>query len=258
MSTVFLTPRSATPGYSLASVSRMEWIKLRSLRSTWWALAFTVAAAIGIGIGGGLSADAGTRDVTNDMLSGMALGLLVTGVLGVLSFSGEYGSGLIRTTLAAVPSRRRLLAAKAVVLGTTALAVGELAAVVSFVAGTLALPAAVATPSLTDPAVWRAILLGGLGYALIGLLGVGLGAIVRHTAAAIGVLVGGVYVLGQALGALLEPIRGYVPVSLVANSLATTRRLDFAPDPWVGLLVLIGYAAVALGAGAWLLVRRDV
>ena len=255
--TTLVLARPAAPGYSLRTVSRMEWIKLRTLRSTWWALAFTVAAAIGIGIGGGITAKGTTFDVTNDLLAGMALGLLVTGVLGVLMISSEYGSGLIRTTLAAVPNRRLLLTAKAVVFGATALVVGEIAAFVSLLAGSLALPAKIPAPSLADPAVLRAVLLGGAGYALIGLLGVGLGAVVRHTPAAIGALVGGVYVLGQVLGASFETVRGYVPVSLVANSLATTRQLDYAPGPWVGLLVLIGYAGVALGAGVWVLSRRD-
>jgi hypothetical protein len=256
MSTLSLTaPR--TPGYSVSSACRMEWIKLRSLRSTWWALGLTIAAAIGLGIVGGLGAKTTTVDVTNNVLSGMAVGLLVTGVLGVLMCTNEYGSGLVRTTLAAVPDRRVLLTAKAVVLGATALVVGELAALVSFVAGTSALPAAVPAPSITDPAVVRAIVLGGAGYALIGVLGVGIGAIVRHTPAAIGVLVGGVYVVGQALGASVEAVRGYVPVGLVSDSLATTRSIDHAPSPWVGLLVLMAYAAVALGGGAWPMSRRD-
>ena len=150
-----------------------------------------------------------------------------------------------------------LLAAKAVVFGTAALVAGEIASFISFLAGTAALPAGIAGPSLGDPGVLRAVLMSGTGYCLIGLIGLGLGTIIRHSPAAIAVLVAGVYVAAQLVGALANALIGYVPVSLVANSMSTVQRLPHTPPPWAGLAVLVLYAVVALGIGGVLLVRRD-
>lgn len=249
-----------------APAARMEWIKLRSLRSTWWTLAITVAAAVGIAAAVGANTTDGAGDLTNNALAGVAVGLLLTGVLGLLAMTSEYTSGLIRATLAAVPARPLLLTAKAAVFGGLALAAGEAASFVAFLVGGAALPAGVAGPSLTQPAVLRAVLLAGAGYCLIGLIGLGLGAAVRHTGAALAVLVGGVYVLGQATAAFVHPLIGYVPISIVANSLTVVRPLTCAPgdgfcphflSPWAGLGMLCLYAAAALAVGAWQLARRD-
>jgi ABC-2 type transport system permease protein len=106
------------------------------------------------------------------------------------------------------------------------------------------------------------VVLGGAGYCLIGLIGLGLGAIIRHTPAAIAVLVGGVYVVAQWVAAFAPAIMPYLPIAIVANSLSVVRpvpiegQLHFL-SPWAGLGVLCGYAAVTLVAGAWLLARRD-
>ena len=243
--------------YGFGQVARMEWIKLRTLRSTWWTLAVTVVAAVGIAVAVGVNTKDASADLTNNALAGIAVGLLLTGVLGVLVITPEYGSGMIRSTLAAAPNRSLLLAAKAAVFGTAALVVGEIASFISFLAGTAALPAGITGPSLADPGVLRAVLLSGTGYCLIGLVGLGLGTIIRHSPAAIAVLVGGVYVAAQLVGALANSLIGYVPVSLVANSMSTVQRLPHTPPPWAGLAILALYAAVALGIGGVLLVRRD-
>jgi ABC-2 type transport system permease protein len=243
--------------YGFRQVARMEWIKLRTLRSTWWTLAITVAGAVGIALAVGANTGNASGDLTNNALSGISVGLLLTGVMGVLVMSSEYSSGMIRPTLAAIPSRPLLLAAKSAVFATVALVAGEVASFVAFFAGRATLSNGIPGPSLSQPGVLRAVVLSGAGYCLIGLLGLGLGAIVRHTPAAITVLVGGVYVVGQLLGALTGALLGYVPVSIVANSLSTVQPLDGMPTPWVGLGVLCLYAAAALGVGGWLLVRRD-
>jgi ABC-2 type transport system permease protein len=252
-----MTPTRHTSRHTFRHVARMEWIKLASLRSTWWTLGLTVAAAVGIAAAVGANTEDGSGDLTNNALSGIAVGLLSMGVLGVLAMTAEHSSGTIRTSLSAAPDRTRLLAAKAVVFGAAALVVGEVASFVAFLAGGAALPDGVAAPSLGDPGVLRAVLLAGAGYCLIGLLGLGLGAIVRHTPAAIGVLVGGVYVVSQFVGAMSEALMGWVPVSIVANSLTTVEPMDGMLSPAAGLAVLAGYAAVALGVGGWLLERRD-
>ena len=247
--------------YRFTQVARMEWIKLRSLRSTWWVLAATVAGAVGIAVAVGVNTENAAGDLTNNALAGISLGLLLAGVLGVLAMTGEYSSGMIRATLAAIPHRPLVLAAKAAVFGALALAAGEAAGFIAFFAGTAALPGRVPGPTLGQPGVLRAVVLGGAGYCLIGLLGVGLGAIIRHTPAAIAVLVGGVYVAAQFVAVLAHSLMPYLPVAIVANSLTTVRPVpgegSHFLSPWAGLAVLSLYAAAALGAGAWLLARRD-
>jgi hypothetical protein len=241
--------------------ARMEWIKLRSLRSTWWVLALTVAGAVAIAVAVGVNTEDAAADLTNNALAGISLGLLLVGVLGVLAMTGEYTSGTIRATLAAVPNRPLVLAAKAAVFGAVALAAGEAAAFIAFAAGGAALPPAVPAPTLGQPGVLRAVVLGGAGYCLIGLLGVGLGAVVRHTPAAIAVLVGGVYVLAQLVAGFATWVMPYLPIAIVANSLSVVRpagddQVQFL-SPWAGLGMLSVYAAVTLAAGAFLLARRD-
>jgi ABC-2 type transport system permease protein len=253
---------AATRGrYRFSHVARMEWTKLRSLRSTWWVLAVTVAGAIGIAVTVGVNTRDATADLTNNALAGISLGLLLVGVLGVLVMTGEYSSGMIRATLAAVPNRPLVLAAKAAVFGMVALAVGEAAGFIAFFAGGAALPDRVPAPALGQPGVLRAVVLGGAGFCLVGLIGLGLGAIIRHTPAAIAVLVGGVYVLAQFVAVVTQALMPYLPIAIVANSLTVVRPMtdDQAQflSPWAGLAMLGLYAAVTLGIGAWLLARRD-
>jgi ABC-2 type transport system permease protein len=261
--TTTATPRVPDGHYRFAQAARMEWIKLRSLRSTWWALGATVAGAIGVAVAVGVNTKDATADLTNNALAGIALGLLLTGVLGVLEVTGEYSSGTIRVTLTAIPNRPLVLAAKAAVFGAVALVVGEAAAFIAFFAGGAALPSTIAAPTLGQPGVLRAVILGGAGYGLIGLLGLGLGAIIRHTPAAIAVLVGGVYVLAQMVAAFAPPMMPYLPVAIVANSLSAVQPVAAVGQvhflsPWAGLGVLGLYAAVTLVAGAWRLASRDV
>jgi ABC-2 type transport system permease protein len=252
--------------YGLVDVARMEWIKLRSLRSTWWTLAITVAGTIGIGVAVGVSTRNPSSDVTNNVLAGVIPGLLLAGVLGAATMTSEYTSGMIRATLAAVPRRGLVLAAKAGVFGTVMLAVGEAASFISFFAGRATLRHGIPAPALTQPGVLRAVVLSGASFCLIGLLGLGLGAIIRHSGAAIAVLVGGVYVAATFAGNLSRTAGAYMPIMIVGNSLSTTKPQACpghgAPCPhllstWAGLAMLCLYGAVALGIGGWLLVRRD-
>jgi hypothetical protein len=235
----------------------MEWIKLRSLRSTWWGLAVTVAGALGIAVAVGVNTKNAAADLTNNALAGISVGLLLTGVLGVLVMTGEYSSGMIRATLAAIPNRPLLLAAKAAIFGVVALTVGEAAAFIAFYAGGAALPDAIPAPTLGQPGVLRAVVISGAGFCLVGLIGLGLGAIIRHTPAAIAVLVGGVYVLAQFIAAAAQTVLAYIPISIVANSLSATKPLPGMLSPWAGLAMLCLYTAVTLSIGGWLLARRD-
>ena len=258
-------PAAAAGHYRLPHAARMEWIKLRGLRSTWWTLALAVAGAAGIGVAVGLNSKTAATDVTNNILAGVSVGLLLTGVLGVLTMTSEYSSGMIRATLAAIPRRRLVVAAKAAVLGATTLALGEVASFIAFFAGDAALRHGIAAPTLDQPAVLRAVLLAGAGYCLIGLIGLGLGAIIRHSGAAIGVLVGGVYVVSQFVAMAAKPLMPYLPISIVANSLTTTKPYSCGGQggcphflsAWAGLGVLGLYAAVLLAVGAVMLAKRD-
>ena len=244
----------------------MEWIKLRTLRSTWWTLAITLAGASARAVVIGLNSKNAAGDLTNNALAGMVPGLLLTGVLGVLIMTSEYTSGMIRATLAAAPRRLLVLAAKAAVFGGVTLVLGEAAAFTAFFAGGAALWHGITAPALTQPGVLRAVVLSGASFGLIGLLGLGLGAIVRHTAGAIGVLVGGVWILAQVIGALAHGAIAYLPISIIANSLGTTKPETCGGSAggcphllsgWAGLGVLCLYAVVLLVVGGWLLSRRD-
>jgi ABC-2 type transport system permease protein len=243
--------------YGFANLARMEWIKLRTLRSTWITLAVSIAGAFGVAIAVGINTKTASEDITNNVLAGVALGLLTIGVLGVLTMTSEFSSGMIRATLAAAPNRSLVLAAKVGVFAVLALVVGEIAAFISFFAGATALRHGIPAPSLGDPGVLRAILLSGAGYCLIGLVGLGIGAIVRNSPAAVGVLVGGVYVLAQVLGSVAHSVVPYLPISIEAGSLAEVKPQPHMLSPWGGLGMLALYAAVTLVAGGMVLARRD-
>lgn len=236
------------------AAARMEWIKLRSLRSTWWTFGAALAGAVAIAIAVGANSGDPSADVTNNVLAGVAPGLLLIGVLGVLTMTSEYSSGMVRATLAAVPDRRVLLAAKAAVFGGVTLVVAEVTAFTAFLSGRAALPHRVPAPGLGDPGALRAVVLSGVGIALIGLFGLGLGALIRHSAAALAVYAGAVFVVGQLLVAVASSAVNYVPLAIVSGSLSE-RRPDL--PPWSGLAILSLYAVLTLGAGGLLLTRRD-
>ena len=218
-----LAARVPAGHYRFRHAARMEWIKLRSLRSTWWTLVITVAGAIGIGVTVGINTRDAGGDLTNNALAGIVPALLLSGVLGVLTMTSEYSSGLIRATLTAIPRRGLLLAAKAAVFGAVALAAGEAASFISFFAGGAALRHGITAPALGQPGVLRAVLLAGTGFCLVGLLGLGLGVIIRHSGAAIAVLVGSVYVVPPLIGAVAHQVAAYTPIFIIANSLSTTK-----------------------------------
>jgi ABC-2 type transport system permease protein len=253
-------------GYRLRNVIWMEWIRLRSLRSTFWLAAAVTVGTIGIG-SATLAAyrshlpRPGAAQMVNDGLAGLVLGQLLIGVLGVLTMTGEYSSGMIRATLAAVPNRRLLLTGKAIVLGAIGVAVGELAAFGAFLGSQAALSgSAVPRSTLGDPAVLRTVVLGGVYLALIGLIGLGIGAAVRHAGAAIGTLFG-LLLVPMFVLVLLGPvglhIATFMPMFLMINSIAVVKPTTGCPSAWTGIAVICGYAVLVLGLGGRLLARRD-
>jgi ABC-2 type transport system permease protein len=243
--------------YRFRHVARMEWIKLRTLRSVRWTLLLALAGMIGIGIAAGFNTRNPRGDVTNNILVGGALGSVLFAVLGVLVITSEYSSGTIRATLAAIPRRPLVLAAKAAVFGAVALAAGELVTFADFLAGAAFVHGGVPRPALSQATDLRAVALSGAYLCLIGLIGLALGAIVRHGAAAIAVLVGLVFVAPLA-GLAATPAGKYLPELIYANSLGATKPVaGFGVSPWAGLGIICAYAAVLLAVGGWLLVRRD-
>jgi ABC-type transport system involved in multi-copper enzyme maturation permease subunit len=243
--------------YGFGQAARMEWIKLRTLRSVKWSLLVALAGMIGIGVASGFNTQNPRSDVTSNILVGGALGSLVFAVLGVLVMTSEYSSGTIRATLVAIPRRPLVLAAKASVFGVVALVTGELATFAGFIAGAAFVRAGVPHPALSQPAVLRAVAMSGAYLCLIGLSGLALGAIVRHGAAAIGVLDADVFVAPLA-GLAATPAGKFVPELIYANSLGATKPVSgFSLSPWAGLGIVCAYAAVLLAAAGWLFARRD-
>ncbi|HLX47772.1 MAG TPA: hypothetical protein VKS82_05530 [Streptosporangiaceae bacterium] len=256
--------RRASGGYRFRHVASMEWIKLRSQRYPLWTLAAMSALMIGIGVLTGHNAprhNLSGYDPTNAGLAGLAIAQLVVGVLGVLMMTGEYSSGLIRATFAAVPRRRLVLAAKAVIFGTGTLVLGEILAFITFFAMRLSLPAGVPHPALGQPGVLRAVIMAGVYLCLIGLIGMGIGTLVRHTAVAISILVALLFVISIVLLALPHhmayPVGKFLPVIIAENSLTAVVPTTPALPVWTGLGMMCLYTAVLLGAGGWLLARRD-
>jgi ABC-2 type transport system permease protein len=261
-----------SPGhYRFAQVARMEWAKVRTLRSTTWILLIVAAGMIGLAIvalrqypSGWAHMSAAQRksfDPTEDGFTGLALGQLALGVLGALAITSEYSSGMIRATLSAVPRRWMVLAAKAAVLGALTLAAGELLAFAAFQAGQAVLAAPAPHATLGQPGVLRAVLMAGAYLCLIGLIGLGLGAVIRHTAGAIGAMVAIVFVLPPVTLALPESVQHavarFLPEVIAENSLTAVKPVAYSLAPWAGLGMLGLYALVALGAGGWLMARRD-
>jgi hypothetical protein len=262
-----VTMAGARPGhYRFGHVVRMEWIKLRSVRSTWWLLVFVVFAMVASGVGVGLGYRAHVpvataAQIVGNALAGAALAQLLIGALGVLTVTREYSSRMVRLTFAAVPRRGLVLAAKATVFGGLAFAVGEVASFAAFVAGQAAIAGSpVPSASPTDPAVLRPVLLTGAYLGVIGLLGLGLGTVIRHTGGAIGALFGALFVpmfLAALFGSAGIAVLKFVPVFILANSVAVVTPVPGTLSAWAGIGVLCLYAVTGLGLGWWLLVRRD-
>jgi ABC-2 type transport system permease protein len=254
--------RQSPGGYRFRHLARMEWIKLRSLRSTWLILALAVGASAGAALATGGSNTTSGGTFVSYALTGMLIGVLLFGVAGVLAMTGEYASGTISATFAAAPRRLRVLAAKAAVAGAVALITGEAAAFLSFFAGGMTLRHGITPPALSRPGVLRAIALTGASLSLAGLFGLGIGAIIRHTAAAVTVVVGVVFG-GEFIGQLGPAIRPYLPLDIVSHSLGATGPACLpgaAPcwlSPWSGLATLAGYAVTALFLGGLVLIWRD-
>jgi ABC-2 type transport system permease protein len=248
--------------YDLRRVTRMEWCKLSTVRSTAVILGLFAAGMIGFAALIGATAPNHpdpSFDPTENLFAGLALGQLLIGALGVLTLSSEFSTGSIRATFAAVPRRGRVLAAKAAVTAAVTLVLGELLAFAAFASFQLAARPGVALPSLGQPGVLRAVLMGGAYPCLAGLIGLGLAALVRHTVGAIATVVVALLVLPQTLIPLGEhnSVLKFLPEIIAENSLTAVKPVANSLSAGAGFGLVCLYAAVTLAAGGWALARRD-
>jgi hypothetical protein len=266
-------PTTSVGGHlRLPSVLSSEWIKMRTVRSTIWTLAAMAAITLGVAAiatvstsGNWPTVSLGSKlafDPTSLSLIGLLFSQLVIGVLGVLVMSAEYGTGTIRSTLAAVPNRPLVLATKTAIFAAVALVVGEVLAFGGFLLGqSLLSPAPHA--SLSQPGVLQAVAGGGLVVAVVGLFGLGLASIIRHTAGAITTFVGALLVLPLLIQALPSSIGHqigkFLPLNIGQAMVTVNHAASHTPTftPWVGFAILCGYAVGALAVGGWLMVKRD-
>jgi ABC-2 type transport system permease protein len=250
--------------YGLGHVVRAELTKIRTLRSTFWTLLVTAVGTLAVTVLSTRSAGGHNHawyqgfDPTNQALAGLALGALAIGVFGVLSVTGEYATGTIRSSLSAVPRRPALLMGKVLVVGTIALAVGEVLIFAAFWVGQAVLAHGGAPSAhLGQPGVLRAVVLSGAFLALLGLLGLGLGVIIRHTAGAIAAYVGITFLLPLLLQRVSGTPSRYTPVGILANSVSAVVRQSNQVSAPVGFLLMVLYSAAVLGLAAVFISRRD-
>lgn len=243
---------------------RAEVCKLRSVRSTYWALLSVVVSNVGLAalVAVVLPAHlAESLDATRISLGGLHLSQLAIGVLGVLVVASEYDTDTILVTLSAVPRRRCMLTAKVIVFAGTALVVGMVASFAAFFVFQAFLADDSLRSSLDDPGVFRAVSGGGLYLTVLGILGLALGAILRGSAGAIAALFGVLFVPPLVLELLpqtwQDTVGPYVPLEAGAQ-IFSLRHASGALGPWSGFGVLCLYAAAALGLAFVLIERRDV
>ena len=262
---------AARTGAPMAAL-RAEWTKLRTLPGTWWLLLAVIALTAAVGIGADTAATCSAagcgQDPARIALSGVDLSQAVVAILAVLAISGEYSTGMIRTTLTAMPRRLSVLGAKAVVLSALTLAAGAAGVLASMLAGRLVLPGRGFTPlhgypplSLTSAPDLRAAAGSVLYLSLIALLALGVAAAVRDSAVSIGLVLALLYLFPVIASALnphwsrhLEQI-GPMSAGLSIQATAGLRSLPLAP--WQGLGVLALWTAGALLIGAAALRLRD-
>jgi ABC-type transport system involved in multi-copper enzyme maturation permease subunit len=247
-----------------------EWAKLRTVRSTYWTLLAAAVAMIGLSVvvcavyvaqySGLTASDKASFDPITSSLAGGFLAQLAIAVLGVLVITNEYGSGMIRATFAAVPQRLTVLAAKAIVFAAVTLAVGTAACLVAFFVGQSILSTKGIGVSLGAPGALRTVVGTGLYLAVLGLLALSLGTIIRRTAGAIAAVFGLIFVLPSLallLPTSMDVIQKYLPSNAGQALVGGGSRNASTLSPWVGFAVFCLYAVVALVLAGATLVRRD-
>jgi ABC-2 type transport system permease protein len=268
--------RTHVPRVTQARVALSEWTKLRTLRSTRYALLAGFAMTIVFAVLPALvNASRWHRmSITEKLgfnpletsLIGVSFAQLAIGVLGVLIVSGEYSTGMIRSTFSAVPKRLPVLWAKASVFGAVTLVLAVPATLIAFFSAQAILTGHSLNGhdialSISDPGVARVVVGGALYLTLVGLFGLGLGAIIRNTAGGISALVGVLFVLPPLMNVLPSSwnnaISPYLPSNAGRAIMSLTPHVGTL-SPWTGLALFAGYIAATIAVAAVLLRHRDV
>jgi ABC-2 type transport system permease protein len=256
---------------------RSEWVKLRTVRSTAWSLLVFVGISIlftslltsGSSTEGGSPGHGGDNDIVLDSLAGVWFGAIAAAVLAVLVITSEYSTGMIRTTLLANPRRRTVLAAKTVIVGGVVLVLGLATSAACFQIGQWFLrgngfnyDGGYPAVTLADHEALRAVLGTGVYLGLLAVFALGVGAVLRHTAGAITVVLAALLAPVIALTFLPDSIADWVErYCLMGAGLAIQQTVvrddSIALSPARGLLVAAAYAAVPLLLALWLIGRRD-
>jgi hypothetical protein len=249
-------------------VIRSEWIKLRTVRSTWFVLGATVLSIVGIGLLVSYANNAHWATMTpssradfnpvNQDLIGVNLAELTVGVLGVLAATGEYATGMIRATFAAVPRRLPVLVAKAGVLAVVTFVVCLVAVLTTFLGGQALL--GTHGISIGHPDAVRAVIGSALYLTVVGVLGLGLGFLIRSTAGGIATLLGVLLVLPIMMaalpGGLASTVERYLP-SMAGRALFIMNGGSAMLSPWLGFGIFLLYAVGVVAFAALTLRRRD-
>jgi ABC-type transport system involved in multi-copper enzyme maturation permease subunit len=272
MSATTLTSPAAFRGrVTQRRVARSEWTKLWSLRSTRWSLLAAVVSMVAIGIlisavqmsrWSTLSVhDRSTFDSIDVGVGGYHLAQLAIGVLGVLVISGEYSTGMIRSSLMAVPKRLPVLWAKLGVFSAVTFVLMLAASFASFFAVQAIVTSHRVNHTIGDPHALRAVVGTALFLTVLGALGLGLGALIRNTAGGIAAFVGLLFVL-PGITALLpastgDAITPYLPLNAGTTVASSTFDSPHHLSSWGGFAVFCGYTAVVIALAALRMARRD-
>ncbi|MGW9137353.1 ABC transporter permease [Streptomyces sp. NPDC055681] len=255
-------------------VLRSEWTKFWSLRSSWITLAASVLILLvlgsiaaftyspdGAGLGGPPGTDIGTSDAISLALTGASFASLIVGVLGVLMSAGEYGTGMVRSTFAAVPRRLPVLWSKATVIGPLVMIVTTVGSLAAFAIGTVGLNGEKIALSLGDDGVLRSLVGAGIYFGLVAMLGVALGSLIRSTAGGIASLAGILLIL-PSLASLLpdslyDSISPYFP-SNAGSAIYSLHEGANSLSPGAGLAVFAAWVALAMVGAAIRLKETDI
>lgn len=257
---------AAPPRAGFGAVLRSEWIKMSTVRSTWWTLASTVLLGAGLTVlicalnADWLASSEADESPGSFLTWGMMIAPVCAVVLGALTVTTEYQTGMIRNSFAAVPGRTQVLAAKAVLVAGLLFAVGTATALLGYWGGNWFLDREGVGMALEGD-VLRAMYGSGLYLAGIGLLAVAAGFLLRHTAAVISLLVALLFVVGNMANLIPGDVGLWITRLMPGNAgSAVSTPVSFNPnllDVWPGFAVFAGEVALLLVAAYTLVKRRD-
>ncbi len=250
------------------AVLTSEWTKIRSVRSTVWTLSLAAIITVGLGLLISYLANDSFRrmsarnqatfDPTYTSFAGMSLGQLLMIVFGVLVVSNEYSSGMIRTSLAAVPQRGVFLFGKIAVATALALVVGMITSFATFFVGQSVLGGH--ATGIGDPGVLRAVVGGGLYLTLISMFAMGCAAMLRSPLLSLAILMPFFFLISNILGnvSATQKVARYLPDQAGQKVMMVVTSGDDRPyGPWAGLLIMVAWVAAALVGGYLMIKRRD-